>query len=329
MFVENTALMYSLLAIISVAGFAWLILDFKWADRAKAASRAHAVVAMPTIGRKGSLDDVNAKRRKKMMKDLKAMAEGRKKGEQFNIADRMAQAGLSMSAPIYFGIFLGIGAFVFVLSLFVYKMHPLISLAFGAGCALGLPMWVLSFLRKRRMKAFTQEFPNSVDVIVRGIKSGLPVPECLQIIARESPEPVRGEFQKLNESLSMGVDFDQALGKMYDRMPTPEVNFFRVVIAIQRKTGGNLAEALANLSSVIRSRKMLREKVKALAAEAIASAMIIGSLPVVVMLLVMTTSKGYMDPMFQDPRGQMMLLGCLFWEFTGIMVMRKMINFKY
>ncbi len=327
---DGNLTLYFLLALVSVGGFGWLLYDLKWADRFKAASRAHAVVATggPSLRRKGA-DDETTRRRKKLAKDLKAMAEGRKQAQKFNMSDRVAQAGLEVPPAAYFGLFAGMGLLVFLLAMFFYKAHPFLAMAFGATVAFGLPIWVLNFLRKRRMKAFTAEFPNAMDVIVRGIKSGLPVQECLQIIARESPEPVRSEFRRLNESLAMGVEIEPALNRMYERMPTPEANFFRIVITIQRKSGGNLAEALGNLSAVLRARKMLREKVKALAAEAVASAMIIGSLPVIVMLLVMMTSKGYMDPMFHDPRGQMMLLGCLFWEVMGIMVMRKMINFKY
>ncbi|PZU52209.1 MAG: secretion protein F, partial [Brevundimonas sp.] len=195
--------------------------------------------------------------------------------------------------------------------------------------ALGLPRWVVGFLGKKRMKKFSLEFPNAVDVIVRGIKSGLPVHECFKIIARESPAPLGPEFQKLVEGLGVGMTLEQALDKMYGRMPTSELRFFTIVIAIQQKTGGNLAEALGNLSTVLRSRRLMAEKIKALSSEAIASAGIIGSLPPVVMALVSLTAPAYMGLLFTDMRGQVMLLVAGVWMTFGVLAMKKMINFKF
>jgi tight adherence protein B len=179
------------------------------------------------------------------------------------------------------------------------------------------------------MKKFTEEFPNATDVIVRGIKSGLPVNDCLKVIAKEGSEPLAGEFRQLVESSAMGVSFDQSLEKMYDRMPTSEVRFFAIVMSIQQKTGGNLAEALSNLSTVLRARKLMVEKIKAMSGEAVASAFIIGCLPPGVMILVYMSTPSYMMPMFTDPRGHLMLLGAAVWMGTGIFVMKKMINFKF
>ncbi len=170
--------------------------------------------------------------------------------------------------------------------------------------------------------------PNAIDIVTRGIKSGLPIQECLKVIARESPAPINTEFQRLVENMSVGLSIDQGLEKMYERMPTSEVRFLAIVMAIQSKTGGNLAEALGNLTTVLRARKLMREKVKAMSGEAVASAFIIGSLPPGIMALVSVSSPGYMAPLFQDPRGHMFLLGGALWMATGIFVMRRMINFK-
>ncbi|MDB5433114.1 MAG: type secretion system protein, partial [Caulobacter sp.] len=193
----------------------------------------------------------------------------------------------------------------------------------------GLPRWVLGVMCKRRQKKFTESFPNAIDIVVRGIKSGLPVNDCLRIIARESPEPLASEFHQVVESVGMGRTINEALEKMYDNMPTSEVRFLAIVMAIQAKTGGNLAEALNNLSQVLRARKLMREKIKALSSEAIASSFIIGSLPPGVVILITVTTPSYMKVMFTDPRGHMMLLGAAFWMSAGIWVMRKMINFKF
>jgi tight adherence protein B len=167
-----------------------------------------------------------------------------------------------------------------------------------------------------------------MDIITRGIKSGLPVHDSLRVIGAEAPEPLAGEFKRMVESLGMGVSVDQALEKMYERMPTPEVRFFSIVLAIQQKTGGNLAEALGNLSTVIRARKLMREKIKALSGEAVASAFIIGSLPPGVVVLISMLAPDYMKPLFTDPRGHLMLLAGGFWMSMGVFVMRKMINFR-
>ena len=157
----------------------------------------------------------------------------------------------------------------------------------------GLPRWILGRLTKRRQNKFTDEFANSIDIIVRGVKSGLPLDECLGIIARESPQPIAGEFTELVEQQRVGVPLAEGFERMMRRMPLPEVRFFAIVIAIQQQAGGNLSEALGNLSGVLRDRKRLQAKVRALSAEAKASAAVLGSLPFIVMILVYITTPSY------------------------------------
>src|SRR5262249_41999074 len=142
----------------------------------------------------------------------------------------------------------------------------------------GIPRWLLSSMVGGRQKKFGNQLADAIDVIVRGVKSGLPLNQCLRIIAGESPEPLRTEFQMLCDSQAMGVPLDVGMQRLYDRMPLPEVNFFSIVLIIQQKTGGNLSESLGNLSAVLRARKLMKEKVKSLSSEATSSAMIIGSL---------------------------------------------------
>jgi tight adherence protein B len=155
------------------------------------------------------------------------------------------------------------------------------------------------------------------------------VHDCLKIIGKETAEPLAGEFRRLIENIGMGMALDQGLEKLYEHMPTAEVRFFAIVMAIQAKTGGNLAEALNNLSTVLRSRKLMREKVKALSAEATSSAMIIGCLPPAVVLLITFMTPSYMTPMFTDHRGWLMLGASAIWMSIGIFVMARMINFKF
>ena len=187
---------------------------------------------------------------------------------------------------------------------------------------------VLAFLTARRRKKFTAEFANAIDVIVRSVKSGLPTNEALRIVARESPNPVGSEFTRLIEGLKVGVTLDQGLKRMFDSMPTSEVGFFSIVMTIQSRSGGNLSEALGNLAAVLRDRKRLEGKIKAMSSEAKASAMIIGSLPPGVMLLVYVTTPGYITLLFTEKMGNLMLAGCVVWMGIGIFVMKKMINFK-
>jgi tight adherence protein B len=180
-----------------------------------------------------------------------------------------------------------------------------------------------------RQKKFTEQLADSLDVIVRGVKSGLPLNQCLRIIADESPEPIRSEFKNVVDGQAMGVPLDQNLARLYERMPLAEVNFLVIVLVIQQRTGGNLSESLGNLSAVLRSRKLMREKVKALSSEAKASAMIIGSLPFIVMLIVYIIKPDYMTLLFTTTTGNLILLGAAFMMTTGIVVMRNMINFKF
>ena len=192
-----------------------------------------------------------------------------------------------------------------------------------------VPRWFVARLTKRRQTKFIDEFANAIDVIVRGVKSGLPLPECLGIIARESPQPVAGEFTDLVEQQRVGVPLGEAFERMMTRMPLPEVRFFAIVIAIQQQAGGNLSEALGNLSGVLRDRKRLQAKVRALSAEAKASAAVLGALPFIVMILVYITTPAYITLLWTTRFGQFLLACAGVWMTGGVLVMRKMINFKY
>jgi tight adherence protein B len=201
------------------------------------------------------------------------------------------------------------------------------GLAFAAG--FGLPRWGLAFLKKRRENAFLKALPDAVDVIVRGIKAGLPLFESIKVVAADSPEPLRSEFLAIIETQAIGIPLGEACQRLYERMPVPEANFFGIVVAIQQKSGGNLSEALGNLSKVLRDRKKMAEKIQAMSMEAKASAAIIGSLPPIVMIMVYITTPGYISLLWTHPTGQVMLVGCACWMSIGIMVMKKMINFDF
>lgn len=295
---------------------------------ARAQKRMAAVSRQQAAGARHALD-ANQQRRKNvsaLLKDLeKQQAEKKQKP---TLRHRLDQAGLALT-PRSFYILSATAALVAVSVCLIFKL-PLIAIAaiaFAAG--FGLPRWVLAFLKARRQKKFTSEFANAIDIIVRSVKSGLPTNEALKIVVREIPQPVSGEFERLVESLKVGVTMDQGLKRMYERMPTPEVSFFTIVMTIQQKSGGNLSEALGNLAGVLRDRKRLQGKIKAMSSEAKASAAIIGSLPPGVMLLVYLSTPAYIGMLFSERMGNLMLAGCAVWMATGIFVMKKMISFKH
>src|SRR5262249_5732668 len=201
------------------------------------------------------------------------------------------------------------------------------ALAFAA--AFGIPRWLLSFLKKRRHDKFLLHFPDAVDIIVRGIKAGLPLLDSMRVIVNDAPEPVRSEFRAIVETQAIGMPLGEACGRLYERIPLPEANFFGIVVAIQQKSGGNLSEALGNLSKVLRDRKKMKAKIRAMSMEAKASAAIIGSLPILVMLIVYITSPDYIELLWTTPVGRLLLAGSAVWMTMGILVMKKMINFDF
>lgn len=273
--------------------------------------------------------DSNQQRRRNvqaLLKDLeKQQAE---KKQRPTLRKRIEQAGLTITPRSYWLMAATAGL---VSAGGLLLMHqPLIATALVPfAIVFGLPRWVLNFLKNRREKAFTSEFANAIDVIVRSVKSGLPTNEALKIVAREIPDPVGTEFNKLVEGLKVGVTLEQGLKRMFDSMPTAEVSFFAIVMTIQQKSGGNLSEALSNLAGVLRDRKRLQGKIRAMSSEAKASAAIIGSLPPAVMGIVYMSTPDYIASLFTERMGNLMLLGCVLWMSVGIMVMKKMISFKH
>ncbi len=272
--------------------------------------------------------DNNQARRKQVQDTLNELEKRHKTKSNITLGLRIEQAGLELQERTYYLLSLAFGLIV-ALGIIIGGLPIYVALGGAIAGGFGFPRWVLSFLAKRRQKKFTEEFANAVDIIVRGIKSGLPLNDCLQIIAAETQEPVRSEFSEIVEQQRIGVTISQALEKLYKRVPLEEVNFFAIVIAIQQQSGGNLAEALSNLSGVLRDRKRLRGKIKAFSAEAKSSAGIIASLPIAVMLIVYVTTPDYISLLWTNPTGNLLLMGSGIWMIIGILVMRNMINFDY
>ncbi len=285
-----------------------------------------------TIKRKAARDRVAeaSKRRKSVQDSLKELEKKQKeksKKESPGLKERIMQAGLKISVPQFY-IFSAIAAvFTFVVAFIAGGGNILLALGAAFVFGAGLPQLVLRFLVGRRKKKFLEEFPNSLDVMVRSIKSGLPLNDALRLIAADGQEPVKSEIRRVVESQQMGLSVPEACARMHNSVPLQEVSFFAVVIAIQAQAGGNLSEALGNLSRVLRDRKKMRGKVDALSMEAKASAAIIGSLPFVVTLLVYLTSPQYIMLLFTDPRGHLILGASGVWMGIGVAVMKKMISF--
>ncbi|MDO9609892.1 MAG: type II secretion system F family protein [Brevundimonas sp.] len=319
----------AILAFITIGGLGWVFVggDDSTDQAVKRAQNLGDGQRKAATARKAAAAaNTPEARRKQIMAQLQE-AERRERKVRANVSAKLKQAGLTISVRTFYIASAVVGLVVAVAAL-AFGLHVLLVLGVGIIAGLGLPRWVLGFLAKARIKKFSLEFPNAVDVIVRGIKSGLPIHECFKIIARESPAPLGPAFKKLVEALGVGMTLEQALDKMFEQMPTPELRFFTIVIAIQQKTGGNLAEALGNLSTVLRARRMMGEKVKAMSSEALASAGIIASLPPVVMGMVMITSPSYMMSLFTDIRGNFLLLVAAALMGIGVFVMKRMISFK-
>ena len=305
---------------------------FAFAGGNTAQQKRIAALAKPTASMRSTsirAGDTAAQRRKNMQQVLKEIdAREAQKKEKISLRRRLEMAGLDIEPRTFWMASGGVAAVV-ALACLITGQALIVTLLLAFGASLGLPRWVLSFLRNRREKAFTAEFANAIDVIVRSVRSGLPTNEALKIVSREVPDPVGMEFTRLCEGLRVGVTLEQGLKKMYESMPTAEVSFFAIVMSIQQKSGGNLSEALSNLSGVLRDRKRLAGKIKAMSSEAKASAMIIGSLPPGVMGIVYATTPSYIMLLFTERLGNLMLAGCAIWMSIGIFVMRQMINFKH
>ncbi len=280
------------------------------------------------IGDGAPSEKKESRRQRRIQEKVKQLeSKGEKQGGLEAVRDELLQAGLDITIGSYFVICAVAG----VLSAFVYLVlgfHIFGALPVAVVGSLFLPRFVLRFIAKRRQKMFTAKFADAIDLIVRGIRSGLPVNECLSVVAREFDPPVGEEFRLLVEGMNLGLPMDDLMAKGLKRIPTPEYKFFAIVTQIQKQTGGNLADTLSNLSGVLRERKKMRDKAQAMASEAKSSAGIIGSLPFVVSGLLSVVNPDYLLLLFTTDAGNYMIYGGLFWMFCGSMVMRNMINFE-
>lgn len=315
------------LATVAGGGVAWVLLQPMFAGE-RAAERLGQVTRPDTARQAAKATGVQRLRREQVEETLKELDTRRKQITRPTLGLRLERAGLKWSKRqfVVWSAIAGGAAFVFAI---LFGMGLAVAMALGAAAGLGLPRWVLHYLCKRRQAKFLNAFPDAVDIIVRGVKAGLPLHDSIRAIVNDSPEPLRSEFRAILETQAIGMPLGEACGKLYERMVLPEANFFAIVIGIQQQAGGNLSEALGNLSRVLRDRKRMKEKIKAMSMEAKASAMIIGALPLVVMCAVYVVSPDYISLLWTQPTGRLMLAGCGLWMLTGVLAMKKMISFDF
>ncbi|WP_026790690.1 type II secretion system F family protein [Pleomorphomonas oryzae] len=325
------------LAMMGLVGFsiAALLYGFFYGriERQASVERRRTLVVAPSVdveqATKAATPTARRRNVKETLKDLEVKQKHKaSKSTNPPMQLRLQQAGLTVPIARFY-IYSALTGLI--LAAVCFAMSLPIYLIFGAGFvgAFGLPRFFVNFVRKRRHAAFIEELANAVEVIVRGVKAGLPLNDCLRMIASEAKEPVKSEFRAVIETMQLGVPIDEAVARMYERVPLPETNFFGIVLSIQSKAGGNLSEALGNLAKVLRERKKMRAKIQAMSMEAKSSASIIGSLPIIVTGLVYMTSPSYIMVLFVTPIGQIVLGISLLWMLTGIFVMKRMISFDF
>ncbi|MEM6461562.1 MAG: type II secretion system F family protein [Pseudomonadota bacterium] len=331
--IDSTVLLVVVLVAVAAGGLAYTVLFPTIETQDKADKRLNRVRLQETDS--GALkmardrDYEAAKRRRSVQESLKDLEEKQKKKTDYGsppLKIALQQTGWDITvlqfniASVVAGLLSGLGTFIAGA-----PWYLAVGMMFVGG--LGIPRWIVQFKRNRRFKAFINEFPNALDVMVRSIRSGLPINDALRLIAVEAEEPLRSEFKRIVEAQQLGLTIPEACSRLHENIPLPETNFFAIVITIQAQAGGNLSEALANLSRVLRDRKKMKAKIDALSMEAKVSAVIIGSLPFFIIAAVYLTTPNYIMPLFTDQRGHLILGISAVWMTIGILVMRNMINF--
>jgi tight adherence protein B len=324
-----TTISLFVLVSLAIGGVVWVFIYPHLSGEKKAEKRMETVSRSQPVVRAAHAARVQRNRREQVEGSLKELEARRAKAKRVPLHSKISQAGLSWSNRKFIVISVAMGIGAFLVFLFILDTGLLAALAMGFAAGFGAPLWLLRFLKKKREAKFINGFADGVDIIVRGIKAGLPLLDSLKIIAAEAPEPIKSEFKAILDTQAIGMPIGEACGKLYERIPVPEANFFGIVVSIQQRAGGNLSEALGNLSKVLRERKKMKAKIQAMSMEAKASASIIACLPLAVMILVYLTSPQYIELLWTHPTGRTMLACSAIWMSMGVFVMRKMINFDF
>jgi tight adherence protein B len=324
---DPTALAAVLAGMILLFGLALIPVVAIARPGGRSSLRARVQAVAKTGGVRSTTSAASSKAKKLLNNNLKELAGPPPTARRVRIRQLIRHAGLSWTMTTFYlfsaasGVASMVGCVVGGLPLWVMPFAAIVGF-------LGLPRFLLKHLASKRQRKFTTQLADSIDIIVRGIRSGLPVGECLNIIARESPDPIGEEFKMLIEGQKLGMTMKETLDKAIERMPTADMRFFAVVLVLQQKTGGNLAEALANLSGILRARKKMADKIRTMSAEARMTASIIGALPFLLSLTIYFLNPSYIELLFTDPLGKKMSIGGGLWMLIGVFVMKKMISFK-
>jgi tight adherence protein B len=322
----NTLLVVAL-AMLAVGGL-FYVFAYPYLSGQVAAEKRHAQFKQGKAVKRANDRAIDQnKRRQQILESVREVEDSSKKRKS-SLQARLVQAGLKIDVKKFAIFSVVLGVFVTIV-LILWNQNPFVALGAGVVGGLGLPRWILHFLIKRRLNKFLHEFPVAIEIIIRGVKAGLPLGQCLQVIAVEASEPVRSEFQRIVEAQSIGLTVGEAIERLPDSMPVAEASFFSIVINLQQKSGGNLAEALSNLARVLRDRKKMRLKVAALSSEAKASAAIIACLPFAVAGLVYFSAPDYIMRLFTTQTGHIVMGVSACWMAMGVFIMKRMINFDF
>ena len=319
------------LVFVAMAGLFFALFHGALTGRAAMQHRLELATGIEVKASPGTGGISEQRRKQSIEKALSEMAsrERAKQRAKLTLKMRLNQADLAWSMGAFYARAVGAGLVAILVLALIMNVNPIFAAPVGMLLGfIGLNFYVKTQCNQR-MKMFVEEFPNAIDIVTRGVKTGLPLSDCLRAIASEGQEPVKTEFQRIVEDLSVGLPLAQALLRFTHRVPIMEANFFAVVVAIQGQLGGNLSEALGNLSRVLRERKMMKEKIKAFSSEATASGGIIASMPVVVGGILSVTSPDYIGLLFSETMGNIVLGFCVIWMITGVIVMRNMIRFDF
>jgi tight adherence protein B len=327
-----TNIVFVAMVAVAVGALAMALL-FPLFNRSAADERLEAIAGPKGESRMNNLraklaEDSKDSRRKQIQDSLKQVEDREKERKRKQtLKSRMQQAGLEMTVRSWW-VMSGICGLVFAVVPIGFGAPIYAGAIAGFVGFLGFPRWLLGFLCRRRQNVFLNDFADAIDVMVRGLKAGLPVSDAMKIISTEQGPPVGPEFMEVVEGQRVGITIDQGIERMVERIPLAEVNFLAIVMAIQSKTGGNLSEALNNLSRVLRDRKKMKSKIRAISQEAKSSAAIIGSLPILLLGGLSFINPEYLAPLFSTNMGNLCLVASGLWMFLGVLVMRKMINFE-
>lgn len=308
-----------------------LLFPLTASSRADGRIKAFSAGRNASVGRQsgsgGILEGMKDSRRKQVQELLKQTAGKARRARRKTLRMLILQSGLELSVSRFWLISAVAGVVLMLVAYYISMPWYLITLSGFVGL-MGLPRWFLGFLCKRRQETFLKELPDAIDVMVRGLKAGLPLSDAMRVIASETAPPIGPEFSEVVEGQRLGISLEQGLERMFSRMPLQEVNFLAIALSIQSKTGGNLTEALSNLAKVLRERRKMKGKVRSVSQEAKSSAVIIGCLPLLIAGFVSFLNPDYLTPLFSTTLGNALLIGSGIWMLTGILVMRTMINFK-